>query len=200
WSDLQHYRNCRCFSIFSSSLFCQALIMVLSLNSRSLFVEKWVIGNLLVAVIGSILVYSNPSISISWLLMIYAIVRVFEIVIYQLNVTLFDPLKPNYSIESGTRLLILLLINYIEMIFWYTIILLSIMNIKQIGTTSNWISYVTSSFYCFSTYDSNRMLANGDLFLSLVSVEIVTGLIMSVLSLARCISLLPVADERRGKK
>ncbi|MBA9086744.1 hypothetical protein FHR92_003224 [Fontibacillus solani] len=172
----------------------------MSLNSRSLFVEKWVIGNLLVAVIGSILVYSNPSISISWLLMIYAIVRVFEIVIYQLNVTLFDPLKPNYSIESGTRLLILLLINYIEMIFWYTIILLSIMNIKQIGTTSNWISYVTSSFYCFSTYDSNRMLANGDLFLSLVSVEIVTGLIMSVLSLARCISLLPVADERRGKK
>lgn len=73
-----------------------------------MFVEKWVfvhlIGSFTATIIG------------------YGLLRVFEIIIYQINVLFFHPYKfhkagNEYKIKSPTRIVILLLHNYVEVMF-----------------------------------------------------------------------------------
>ncbi len=105
-----------CISVFK-------IIRLLKHKMTYRFVELWVVLNLVLAFVSSLFVFYVRDAN-SWfyyLFMFYGALRIFEIIIYQINVLLFDPyrsLKKGvvYRIKSPTRLVVLLFHNYFEII------------------------------------------------------------------------------------
>lgn len=169
------------------------------------FVEKWVLGNLIGAFIATIIGYnlSNKFFPILWIILIYAVLRVFEIIIYQINVMFFDPYAKekkgeDYRIKSSVRMVVLLLHNYIEVMFWYAAIVIILMNVFNQPSDSTWMGYLIGNIVSVATFDSSMLEKfigeENPLNLKLYSViflQIITGLIMTLLSLARFMNLMP---------
>lgn len=170
------------------------------------FVDAWVLGNLIAAVLSTVLGYYIGS-KANWLMYIiigYGMLRVFEVVVYQLNVLFFHPYraaktgKP-YKIKSPTRMVILLLHNYVEVMFWYAGIIIALISINNASMTFAWGEYIRSSVLCVATFDSGAIAeVVGELYPRLSNViflQVVTGLIMTIVSLARFIGLMPEIDS-----
>lgn len=162
------------------------------------FVEYWVLGNLLCSVCSSLVVYYYSCSWLAILLSLYGIFRIFEIVVYQINVMLFDPYralkeKRKYVIKSPTRLVLLLMHNYVEIVFWFTTTVISFLSIDDMLKNS-WTYYLQMNFICITTFDTSEMLHNikqENIFLLFAFLESVVGFLMTVISLARFIGLLP---------
>ena len=134
----------------------------------------------------------------------YAILRVFEVIIYQLNVLFFDPYRAEkrgevYKIKSPTRMVILLLHNYVEVMFWYAAIIIALVQISgnQLGAT--WGEYVRSNILCIATFNSS-MIEDivGEMYPKLsniVFLQIISGIIMTIISLARFIGIMPSVES-----
>jgi hypothetical protein len=164
------------------------------------FVESWILGNLICAICASLVAY-HFTCSCTWLailLSIYGMFRIFEIVVYQINVMLFDPYRAlkagrRYAIKSPTRLVLLLIHNYVEIIFWFTTTVITFLSIDDM-LTSSWTYYLQMNFICITTFDTSEMLHNlekGNVFVLSAFLESVVGFLMTVISLARVIGLLP---------
>lgn len=105
------------------------------------FVEYWILGNLLCSVCSSLVAYYSSCTWLAILLSLYGIFRIFEIVVYQINVMLFDPYralkeKRKYAIKSPTRLVLLLMHNYVEIVFWFTTTVIAFLSIEDMLTHS----------------------------------------------------------------
>ena len=117
---------------------------------------------------------------------------------YQTNVMLFDSYRAlkegrEYVIKSPTRLVILLLHNYVEIIFWFTTVTISYLNIENLETSS-WFYYLHMNFKCITTFDISEILSNitnRSPYLLIAFFESVIGFLMTIISLARFIGLLP---------
>lgn len=162
------------------------------------FVECWVIGNLAASICASLLVYHTTWMWFAVIVSTYGILRIFEIVVYQINVMLFDPYramkeKREYAIKSPTRLVVLLMHNYVEIIFWFTTATIFYLNSNGLIEYS-WAYYLQINFLCITTFDTSEMihrLSGESLFLMVTFFESVVGFLMTVISLARFIGLLP---------
>ncbi|PHS35404.1 MAG: hypothetical protein COA82_04935 [Alkaliphilus sp.] len=78
------------------SIFALIRVVKKKLTDKNLsyrFVEIWVFSNLIVSITASIAAYSGISIAVSALIIGYGMLRVFEIIIYQINVLLFHPYR-----------------------------------------------------------------------------------------------------------
>lgn len=172
------------------------------------FVDLWVVGNLVAAILSSILIY-NLSIENKYLvciILIYSILRVFEVIIYQINVLLFHPYRAKkkgeeYKLKSITRMVIALLHNYIEIMFWYSTMVISIIIFNGDNPYNlTWIEIIRSNILCIATLDGNSVKeavnSSYNYLSSLVFLEIISGMIMTIISLARFIGALPGADGR----
>lgn len=171
------------------------------------FVDFWVLGHLIGAIFISWLVFEG----ILWggflyIVFGYSFLRVFEIIVYQLNVLLFDQYRKTkeeegYRIHSAVRMVILLLHNYIEIIFWFTTMILCLSFLYNYPIPISWGEFVKSNVLCITTFNSEALSSSGVISLSriskLVFYEILSGLIMTLLSLARFISLLPPIKEMK---
>lgn len=170
------------------------------------FVEGWVLGNLVGALTSTLIGY-YLGYNLKWLMYIivgYAILRVFEVIIYQLNVLFFDPYRAEkrgevYKIKSPTRMVILLLHNYVEVMFWYAAIIIALVQISgnQLGAT--WGEYVRSNILCIATFNSS-MIEDivGEMYPKLsniVFLQIISGIIMTIISLARFIGIMPAVES-----
>jgi len=165
------------------------------------FVECWVVGHTFFALTVSILLcyFTIPKLCV-YFIIYYGVARVFEILIYQLNVILFDPYRAfkagkTYKVKSVTRMLILIIHNYFEIIFWYTSILLGLLHLNNLPIIESWSTYAKSSFLCFATFNSEVVLQHGKFLSSLTFAETVSGIILTVISVARCINNLPAVEE-----
>ncbi|WP_346895265.1 hypothetical protein [Clostridium sp. UBA7503] len=172
-----------------------------------IFVERWVLGNLLLAITTTLIGYYLGN-KVKWFLYIiigYAILRVFEIIIYQLNVLFFDPYRAEkrgkkYEIKSPTRMVILLLHNYVEVMFWYAAIIIALIQLSGNLLDATWGEYVRSNILCIATFDSSGIQEIVGEFYSklsgIVFLQIISGVIMTIISLARFIGLMPVIDSK----
>lgn len=164
------------------------------------FVEKWVVGNLLAAITGSLIVYFTGNKIILLILFIYGISRVFEIIVYQLNVILFDSYRAHkkgiqYKVKSVSRMLVLLIHNYIEIVFWYAVMALTIIYLNNQSESFSWAHYIKSSFLCISTFNEDAVISNGVFLSKIAFFEAVSGIILTIVSIARCINTLPAVEE-----
>ncbi|MDU4660565.1 MAG: hypothetical protein E6Y39_10605 [Clostridium butyricum] len=171
------------------------------------FVDLWIVGNMIGAIISTGIAYNlsmNNKIII-YSILLYSVLRVFEVIIYQINVLLFHPYRAqktgqNYKIKSVTRMVVSLLSNYVEIMFWYsTMVILFIIlngdNPNKLGL----IEIIRSNILCIITLDSNivkEILNSNYSHLSeLLFLEVISGMIMTVISLSRFIGILPNVDS-----
>ena len=169
------------------------------IESNYIIPELWVIINLFLAIIGKIVITKTNNISIAYIFFFTSSFRIFAMLIYQINVLFFDryeqwylyPPKTkyidNYKIQSGTRIVILLLINMYEYIMHFMVIYAALNCIL-----GNLVSDVTllDSFELFfnmkdlSIFKDNRII-------TFAYSEICIGMFMNVLCIARMLNLLP---------
>ena len=162
------------------------------------FVDGWVLGNLLLSVV--LLLVCTTS-NLPWWEAIaigYGAIRVFETVIYQINVLLFDEYRAKkagkpYAVRGFRRIVILLLHNYVEMIFWFALFYRSLDWAFETAGVSldSFLVSLKFSFVTMTTFGYTSISPKetwGDL---LVIVQSAIGLFMALLILARFISLLP---------
>lgn len=179
----------------------------IDIKKQYTFVEFWVFGNLIASILFSYIVYHlTPRNQVFiWFILGYSALRVFEIIVYQINVLLFHEIGvDDYHIKSAKRTLILLLHNFAEIIFWYSAIQMSLLLLSGYSLSQLWIEYVRLNFYCIATFDSSiidsyynyvpRFIANLTFF------EILSGIIITIISLSRFISLLPPVKQIDSRK
>lgn len=159
-----------------------------------LFSELWVAGTILCG----ILIYTlmaNCTIP-DWLQVIFicfALLRAFEIMIYHINVLLFDPIRADkagqkYVIKSPTRMLLLLMINMVEYMLCFSIVFLFFA--PDVLSTTSWQSFAFSAS-AFLNLDVPEINLLPNAILHLAHIESIVGVLMNIICIARFIGTLP---------
>ena len=140
--------------------------------------------------------------NIPWLgyvLVGYGFLRTLEIVVYQANVLLFDEYRAfkagkEYHLTGYRRMILLLLHNYFEIILWlactYTVMAADFEHKWQPGVGTV-LGGIYSSFITMTTFGDFDLLPKTDLAAIVLLFHATVGLFMTLLSLARFISLIP---------
>ncbi|MDM8566679.1 ion channel [Candidatus Halobeggiatoa sp. HSG11] len=166
------------------------------------FVDIWVLGHLILSIVSIPLILIVDSKLVYIFISIFALSRVFEIVIYQINVLLFDEYRANkngkkYVLHGYRRIVILLLHNYFEIIFWFAtqyIIFGYLFDFNVSDSSISFFGAIYTSFVIMTTFGFNNIIPLSIVGYSIVIGQAMIGLFMTLLSLARFISLLPNPD------
>lgn len=168
------------------------------------FVDAWVLGHLALSFVSLWIASRSPDSIVSLLLVGYGVLRVFEIAVYQANVLLFDEYRAfkagkEYALEGYRRIVLLLLHNYAEIIVWlagtYTLMAADFDH-KWTGGTSTILGGLYSSFITMTTFGEFDLLPKSGLAAVVLLFHATVGLFMTLLSLARFISLIPVPKSK----
>ena len=169
-----------------------------STKGSYLFVEIWVLSHLVLSVLLLVLFCPGALSFIKFLLIAYGCLRVFEIVIYQINVLFFDEYRAkkagkDYAVKNFRRLVLLLLHNYVEIIFWYALGYLTFNTAFQNGLVNlrSACHALGLSFNIMTTFGIGTTSPIGPIGFYLVFSQGVIGLFMALVVLARFIALLP---------
>ena len=163
------------------------------------FVDIWVLCNLALSMVAIfVAAYSRYPI-FGYLFMGYGFLRAFEIVVYQTNVLLFDEYRVikaggEYYLEGYRRIVLLLLHNYFEIIFWlactYTVMSTDFEHKWQSGAGTV-LGGIYSSFITMTTFGDFDLMPKTSMAAFVLLFHASVGLFMTLLSLARFISLIP---------
>jgi len=174
-----------------------------SIKESYLFVDYWVLGNLLLSfILLSVLTAPN----LPWyevIFLTYAIFRVFEVIIYQINVLLFDEYRAKkkgqeYALRGYRRIVILVLNNYLEVMFWFALIYRNITwAFESNGVCLNsFFQSLNLSFVTMTTFGHTDIVPKNGLGGFLVLIQSAVGLFMALVVLARIIGLLPTPKTK----
>lgn len=169
-------------------------------TATAAFVDGWVLGHLLLALLSVVIVsqlsHDHP---LAVALVVYGVLRVIEIAVYQANVLLFGEYRAavagkSYALIGYRRLVVLLLHNYAEIILWlgctYTVLADQYLH-KWEGGTRTVLGAIYSSFITMTTFGDFDLMPKTNLAAVVLLFHATVGLFMTLLSLARFISLLP---------
>lgn len=157
------------------------------------FVDAWVLGHVVLSVIGWLVV--SPAMAAFWqgMLFIYACWRVLEICIYNMRQMLGAHSKSptTNTVRSTRRSFLLALLNYAEVLFWFAALYRAVA--PSFGSNSEFVSTATGSFY----FSILTMATYGDITPKttavqwLVAAHLAISLYITLGVLARFVSLLP---------
>ncbi len=167
-----------------------------------MFVDSWVSGHLLLsAVMLAVLHWSG----LRWweaIFLVYGGLRVFEVVIYQVNVLLFDEYRTRkrgekYALRGYRRIVTLLLMNYGEIIFWFALFYRNLdWHFNSSGVVLNsFLQSLNLSFVTMTTFGFTSITPHDGFANVLVFIHSAIGLFMVLLVLARFIAVLPQPES-----
>ena len=184
-----------------------------------LFVDTWVTGNLALSFLAICIVKYTDIRLVSKIIVIYGLLRVFEVFIYQVNVLLFDEYRSDvkkdkeekeqnqnkknvtaknnysYALRSYRRIVILLLNNFFEIIFWFSSAYLYLSAYFSPDLKENTIlEIIYKSFVKMTNFGSTTIEPRASLGIEIIWLESFIGLFMTLLVLARFIGMLPKTD------
>ncbi|MGD8190274.1 hypothetical protein ACQCN2_09860 [Brevibacillus ginsengisoli] len=172
----------------------QYIRLIPKLKQSYLFVEVWVVMNLIIGIVSTLIAYYSalPSI-VSWILLIYSFIRVTEIIVYQVNVLLFDPYRNlGFSVRSYRRSVILLIHNYMELIFWFASSYTILSKTLDLGMRFHGVGdIILFSFLTMVTFGSSSVKEIVHIGHAIIFVQAIIGLFMTIVSFARFVGLLP---------
>jgi len=185
------------------SLFALARRMKWTHNKKWawLFVEIWTVVHTGLAILLALLVHFQEICIGHTVFLLYGGLRVFEVTIYQINVFLFDRRRAllkgkEYKILSPTRSFVLLMHNYIEVIFWFlsAFVILNYCETLSFPVESFILSMRSAalSIFSFSFEGAESLSIMGSLailFHSLISI------FFTVVLIGHVIGYLPVPDS-----
>jgi hypothetical protein len=129
---------------------------------------------------------------------LWGVIRVFEVFIYQINVLLFDEYRTKkanglYAIQSYRRIVILLLHNYIEIIFWFALFYRNIGYAFETGGAdlNQILVSLNFSFFTMTTFGITSISPKDNFGIIVNFLQSIIGLFMALLILSRFISLIP---------
>ena len=176
------------------------------------FVEVWVTAHTIIAAI--VLVLTTTGLLtvtdvVFPLILYYGGLRVFETVVYQINVLLFDEyrrfklckldstLEP-YKVRSFRRLVLLLLHNYFEVLCWFALfyVYFNIQNDLSMQHGISLVAVVRESLYMMIAFgpEANEAISpTGQIILTIHSF---VGVYMTVIVLSRFLALLPSPQSK----
>jgi hypothetical protein len=101
------------------------------------------------------------------------------------------------TIKLPTRMVLLLLHNYVELIFWFSTAYISLSSMSGINFGFNWSDYIRISALCFTSNDLSFIGYPGitRTIVTFAYLEMVGGMVMTIISLARFIGLLPSVES-----
>jgi hypothetical protein len=158
------------------------------------FVDLWVIAHLILSFLATWIVKHFPSVSI--FVLIYGFLRVLEIIVYQVNVLLFDEYRAlkrgqRYSLRSYRRMLILLFHNFLEIIFWFAASYSALSDEFAINDNHSVFYMIYASFSVMTGAGNSDVHPISNIGLFVIWFQSIAGLFMTTISLARIISFLP---------
>jgi hypothetical protein len=162
------------------------------LKYNKAIVDLWVLVNLSLSIVCLIVI---PT---SYFPLIYGCARLFEVIIVQINLLLFDEYRYKkdkwpYFITSFRRTVLLLIHNYIEIIVWFALIYRNshdLFNIKNGCLNSFWGS-LYFSLVTMTTLGTGDITPNTSMGTFIVIIQTLIGIFMALLLLARFVALLP---------
>lgn len=163
------------------------------------FVDIWVLSNLVLSITSVFLIKLLNFSFLNELLIIYGLLRVFEIIIYQINVLLFDEYRARksgkiYQIRGYRRMIINLFTNFFEITFWfastYAVYLTSISDQEM-----SIAHLIYSSFSTITTFGISELTIKNETGLFILWFQSIAGLLMTLLSISRFIGLLPRVES-----
>jgi len=166
------------------------------------FVDGWVLTHLLLAIISVPLALNVNSYYLQIGIAVFAFSRVFEIVIYQTNVLIFDEYRAKlngnkYALHGYRRIVILRLHNYFEIIFWFAtqyILFNQLFGFTVPESNTSFFGAVYTSFVVMTSFGFYNIIPHSVFAYTIVIGQAMIGLFMTLLSLARFISLIPTPD------
>ncbi|WP_323750988.1 hypothetical protein [Marinobacter sp.] len=169
-----------------------------------LFSEAWALGHVVLSVLSVPAVLYIKNYYVGLTIAAYALLRVFEVVVYQTNVLLFDEYRAtkagkDYTLHGYRRMVVLLMQNYFEIIFWFAaqyIFFDSLFSFSVEGSHESVFGAVYTSFVVMTSFGYYNVTPLGVLAYSLVIGQAMIGLFMTLLSLARFIGLIPTPKSR----
>jgi hypothetical protein len=185
------------FSFFGKlSLFSAVRWIFPETRSSVGFVDIWVTANLILSIAAALLTRQWPaSVLAGVVVLVYGLIRVFEIIIYQINVLLFDEYiqVSEYKLQGPRRLIVLMMHNYIEVILWYSAIYLHYHDLVEWEAWAKpELSYALyGSFFTMSTFGASVFSPKTLYGIIIMSSQSVIGLFMTVLMIARFIGIFP---------
>lgn len=172
-------------------------------------IEIWVVAHVFIAILASAIVFYDLTADnkiLLYSLAVYGSLRVFEIIIKQIRVIMFDTIGVNaVHLKSARRSIILLIHNVVEMIFWFSvsIMVVCLSEIKTVGGSYThlseifyWSDFIRCSTLQFITFGDDytaisKLIDGQNLLINITFWEILVGFLIIVISLARFFSLLP---------
>ncbi|MDB5052674.1 MAG: hypothetical protein JWM44_724 [Bacilli bacterium] len=196
-------------SIFKALKWISLFQIVMTLFAKKLkgkhaFVDVWVFTHFILSFLGLCLVQANVSHVLDVIILTYGFLRVFEIFVYQVNL-IFFPLKSTRAsikippvikkrpgLKSYRRTNILLLHNFVEIIFWFAIYYFlnpQIFTLDKLHPLTLFQS-INTSFVTMTTFGTINFAikSSGD---KVFLIQSIFGLFMTLIIIARFISLLP---------
>lgn len=163
------------------------------------FVDYWALSHVFLSVAAVPLVLYIPNFWVGAVIAGYAFFRVFEVVVYQMNVLLFDEYRASranksYALHGYRRMIILLMQNYFEIIFWFAAqyaFFSQIFDFTVPGSNESVFGAVYTSFVVMTSFGFYNVTPLSVLAYSIVIAQAMIGLFMTLLSLARFIGLIP---------
>lgn len=138
------------------------------------------------------------------LIVYYGLLRVFEIIIYQINVLLFDEYrslkkKQCYKIRSSRRMIVNLLTNFAEIVFWFAASYCFYWCTHiQVGEVPSAARLLLTSFSHTTTFGVSALQSLDSattVGAILLCFQCLSGMIMTLLSLCRFINILPPVES-----
>jgi hypothetical protein len=163
------------------------------------WVDIYVLVHLGFSFVAIFIVARWPDGIVAWVIVFYGALRVFEINVYQVNVLLFDEYRAQregekYAVRGYRRLVLLLLHNYAEIIFWfscaYIVFADYFVHKWEVGYRTV-IGALYTSFIAMSTFGDFNVNPKYTLGAIILLFQSASGLFMTLLSLARFIGVLP---------
>lgn len=168
---------------------------------RYIFPEIWVVCNMTYAIVFGALVRNYDCFATwgLWVLFIYSFMRVFEMFIYQINVTFFHRLnevylfspKPNdggskeaYELKSATRTVVMMIMNMAEYILHFALMYAVVARLGWGDIT------LKDSFNIFMSLGASGSV-DAPFILHLVYYETIVGEFMNLVCLGRFIGMVP---------
>jgi len=171
-----------------------------------LFTDAWLLAHL-VAAASLVFVPSMRGIErLEWVAVGYGGFRVFETLVYQINVLLFGGYRRGrwrqpQVVLSRRRLVVTSLQNYVEVILWFA---LFYRHWQAAFIQTDWplippdrvLTWLNLSFATMTTFGYPTVQANESLAVLLTFVQSAIGALMALIILAGFVSLLPTPETR----
>lgn len=166
------------------------------------FSDKWVLAHTLLS-IGAIAVVQYTTFGmIEKIFLVYGAIRIFEMIVYQINVLLFHPYKAlvkdgkeRYKIQNPYRSVVLLGHNLIEIVCWFTAASIYFSN-----TSVPTIRALMENTIRIFTFNYEQVAVELCYLQYIIFAEVLSGILLVIISLAKFLGELPHVDLEYEKE